>query len=216
MAILDNLFKSAKELENEKRRQARQNERKVDQDLDSFDEKITALAKRRDDAWSQARELLKSGRRAEAQRTLLYYKRYDLLINKLENQKAFLTSQAVQIRSTGDAAATLADIRALAAGKGIDPDALDENLSEMELINQDIADSDKQMSAAFDRDLDNMRKAEANGAIHHENTDDLMAALENECAAEISGQAAPPEKTSGTTAGIAEGAERLKKLLEGK
>ena len=94
MAILDNLFKSAKELENEKRRQARQNERKVEQDLDSFDEKITALAKRRDDAWSQARELLKSGRKAEAQRTLLYYKRYDLLINKLENQKAFLTSQA--------------------------------------------------------------------------------------------------------------------------
>ena len=215
MAIFDNIFKSTREIENEKRRQARRNERKVEQDLASFDDQILALAKQRDDSWSQARELLKSGRRTEAQRQLLYYKRYDIQITKLENQKAFLTGQAVQIRSTGNAAATLADIRTMAAGQGIDPDALDENLSELELINQDITDSEKQMSTAFDRDLDNMRKAEANGAIRYDDAD-LMAALENECAVEISGQTALSEKTSNSTAGIAEGAERLKKLLGGK
>ncbi len=216
MAIFDNLFKSTREIENERRRAARQNERKVEQDLASFDDQILALAKQRDAAWGEARELLKSGRKPEARRQLLYYKRYDIQITKLENQKAFLTGQAVQIRSTGNAATTLADIRTMAAGQGINPDALDENLSEMEFINQDIADSDKQMSAAFDRDLDNMRKAEANGAIRYEDSD-LMAALENECAAEISGQAAPSETTAqANDHGLSEGAERLKKLLGGK
>ena len=216
MAIFDTLFKSNREIENERRRQARRNERKVDQDLAGFDDQILALVKQRDAAWGEARELLKSGRKAEAQRQLLYYKRYDLQITKLENQKAFLTGQAVQIRSTGNAAATLADIRTMATGQGIDPDALDENLSEMELITQDISDSDKQMSAAFDRDIDNMRKAEANGSIHYEDTD-LMAALENECVAEISGQSAPAETTAQSNdQGLSEGAERLKKLLGGK
>lgn len=216
MAIFDNLFKSTRELENERRRAARQNERKVEQDLSGFDEQILALAKQRDTAWCEARELLKSGRKTEAQRQLLYYKRYDIQITKLENQKAFLTGQAVQIRSTGNAAATLADIRTMAAGQGIDPDALDENLSEMELITQDIADSDKQMSAAFDRDIDNMRKAEANGSIRYEDAD-LMSALENECAAEISGQPASVETSTQTNdASLTEGVERLKKLLGSK
>lgn len=216
MAIFDNLFKSAREIENERRRLARQNERKVEQDLAGFDDQILALAKQRDAAWAEARELLKSGRKPEAQRQLLYYKRYDIQITKLENQKAFLTGQAVQIRSTGNAAATLADIRTMAAGQGINPDALDENLGDMELIGQDIAESDKQLSAAFDRDIDNMRKAEDSSASRYEDAD-LMAALENECAAEISGQAAPSETaTQANDTGLAEGAERLRKLLAGK
>lgn len=214
MAIFD-CFKSAKELENEKRREARRNERKVDQDLESFDEKIAALAKQRDAAWSQARELLKSGRKDDAKRALLYYKRYDQLISKLENQKAYLTGQAIQIRSTGNAAATLADIRTLAADQNINPDILAQNIDEMDLITQDIAESDKQMNTAFDRDLGNMTKAEASSEIFYEDAD-LMTALEKECVAEIDGQAPPSEKTSDTTASIAEGAERLKKLLNGK
>ena len=216
MAIFDNLFKSTREIENERRRQARRNERKVDQDIASFDDQILALTKQRDAVWGEARELLKSGRKTEAQRQLLYYKRYDIQITKLENQKAFLTGQAVQIRSTGNAAATLADIRIMATEQGIDPEALDQNLSEMEVITHDISDSDKQMSAAFDRDLDNMRKAEANGAIRYEDAE-LMAALENECVAEISGQPTPAETTAQVNDhGLSEGAERLKKLLGSK
>lgn len=215
MAIFD-CFKSTKELENEKRREIRRNERKVDQDLENFNEKIAALAKQRDAAWSQARELFKSGRKDDAKRILLYYKRYDLLIDKLEKQKAYLTGQAIQIRSTGNAAATLADIRTLAADQNINPDNLAANIDEMDIIAQDIAENDKQMNAAFDRDLGDMAKAEATSEIPYED-DDLMAALENECVAEIDGQTAPPsEKTSDTAAGIAEGAERLKKLLNGK
>ena len=86
----------------------------------------------------------------------------------------------------------------------------------MELINQDIADSDKQMSAAFDRDLDNMRKAEAHGFIRYEDAD-LMAALENECVAEISGQTASSETApQSNDHGLSEGVDRLKKLLGGK
>ena len=216
MAILDNLFKSTREIEKERLKETRIVEREVDKDLARFDDQILALVKQRDTAWSEARELLKSGRKTEAQRQLLYYKRYDIQITKLENQKAFLTGQAVQIRSTGNAAVTLADIRTMAADQGINPDVLDENLSEMELINQDIADSDKQMSAAFDRDLDNMRKAEANGSIRYEDAD-LMAALENECVAEISGQSTPAETTAQANShGLSEGAERLKKLLGSK
>ena len=173
------------------------------------------MVKQRDAAWSQARELLKSGRKADAQRALLYYKRYDLLIVKLEKQKAFLTSQAAQIHCTGNAAVTLAHIRKLAADQNIDPDTLAENLDEIDLITQDIADGDKQMNDAFDRDLGNMAKAEASSEILYEDAD-LMAALENECIAEIDGQAPPSENTSDTAAGIAEGAERLKKLLGGE
>ena len=208
---LFNCFKSAKELENEKRREAHHNERLVEQALDNYDFQIAKLIKQRDAVWSQARELLKSGRRADAQRTLIYFKRYDLSISKLENQKAYLTDKVIQISSTGNAAAALAYIRKMAASQNINPETLAENIEEMDIITQDIADTDKQMTNAFNRDLSHMAKEEASAGIQYEDAE-LMAALEKECVAEINGQAVPAEKNSA----LDEGVERLKKLLGGK
>ncbi|MBR6323629.1 MAG: hypothetical protein IKR62_01505, partial [Victivallales bacterium] len=70
MGLFD-CFKSREEREREQRRERRRNERKVEQDIEKFDDAIAKLTEERTKVWNQARELLKSGRKAEAQRTLL-------------------------------------------------------------------------------------------------------------------------------------------------
>ena len=181
MGLFD-CFKSKSEREREQRRERRRNERKVEQDIEKFDEAIAKLTEERTKVWNQARELLKSGRKAEAQRTLLFYKKYDIAINKLEKQKVFLKSQALQVSTAGNVNTTLNDIKTMAADHNIDPDKLAESLDDVEMIAEDILDSDKIMNKAFDKDLDHMAQEVAAGDISYKD-DELMAALENECAA---------------------------------
>ena len=147
MGLFD-CFKSREEREREQRRERRRNERKVEQDIEKFDDAIAKLTEERTKVWNQARELLKSGRKAEAQRTLLFYKKYDIAINKLEKQKVFLKSQALQVSTAGNVNTTLNDIKTMAADHDIDPDKLAESLDDVEMIAEDILDSDKIMNKA--------------------------------------------------------------------
>ena len=217
MGLFD-CFKSKSEREREQRRERRRNERKVEQDIEKFDEAIAKLTEERTKVWNQARELLKSGRRAEAQRTLLFYKKYDIAINKLEKQKVFLKSQALQVSMAGNVNTTLNDIKTMAADHDIDPDKLAESLDDVEMIAEDILDSDKVMNKAFDKDLDHMAQEVAAGDISYKD-DELMAALENECAAEVLGPKVAETPVTDKPVShddISAGAERLKKIISEK
>ncbi len=218
MGILNTLFETKEEKERRIRSERRRNERKVEQDIEKFSEAIVTLTGERTRVWNQAREQLKSGLRTEAQRTLLYYKKYDIAINKLEKQKVFLQSKALQISMIGDLTATLDDIKTMAADHDIDPDKLAESLTTIEMIGDDIQDSDKIMNKVFDKDLDNMGKEVAAGDICYKD-DELMAALENECAAEVLGpKVAETNMTEKHVSrdDIRAGAERLKKIISEK
>ena len=218
MVIFDNVFKSKTEQEREERRKRHQNERKVEQDIENFTEAIAKLTEERTIIWNQARELLKSGRRAEAQRTLLFYKKFDIVINKLEKQKFFLKCQALQVSTTGNVNKTLYDIMTMAADHDIDPNKLAEGLNDVQMIVEEILDSDKVMNKAFDKDLDHMAQEVAAGDISYKD-DELMAALENECAAEVLGPKVADTSLSDKPVShedISAGAERLKKILSMK
>ena len=218
MALLDKFIQSKEEREREKGRERRRNERKVQQDIEKFTEAITKLEEERMKVWTQARELLKSGRRTEAQRTLLFYKKYDIAINKLEKQKVFLKSKALEISTTGNVNATLLDIRTMAADHDIDPDKLAESLDNVEMIAEDILDSDKAMNQAFDKDIEHMVQEGRVCEISYRD-DELMAALENECAAEVLGPNIAEtnmEEKDVPHDDIRAGAERLKKIISEK
>ena len=217
MGLFD-CFKSKEEHERELRRARRRNERKVEQDIDKFDDAIKKLTEERTKVWNQARELLKSGRKMEAQRTLLFFKKYDMAINKLEKQKVFLKSQALQVSTTGNVNTTLNDIKRMAADHDIDPDKLAENLDDVEMLTDDILESNKAMNKAFDRDLDRMSQEVAAGDINYQDAE-LMAALENECAADVLGPKVadtPVSDKSTSNDDINAGAERLKKIISEK
>ena len=216
MDFINNLFQSSNEREIEKSRQTRHNERQVEQDLAIYDDQISKLTQERDNVWKQARELLKSGRQAEAQQKLIYYKKYNLLLMKLEKQKAYLTGQTIQLRTTGNAIETMVHICTFAAGQDFNPNGLSETIDEIQEINQDVDDVNKQMNDALEHDIANMKDSEEYGSIKCEDVD-LMAVLEKECVAEITGKgplSAPPDQPEDLE--LMKSTERLKKLLGGK
>jgi hypothetical protein len=229
MAIFDHILKSSRELENERsrelrelenqhRRTARQHERQVEQDLEKIDDVIAKLKEERTKVWKDICELLKSGRKAEAQRMLFFYKKYDIEINKQEKQKVFLKCQALQVSTAGYVNTTLTHIKTMATDHNTNPDELEESVNNIEKIGADIRDSDKVMNNAFDRDLKHMSQEVVAGDISYED-EELLAQAENESAAEVLGPKVADTSVADKLMShddISAGVERLKKIISAK
>ena len=84
MGIAD-LFKSSKEIEREKNRARRRALRDVERAADVVKDRIATLKKERDAAWTQAREYLRDGQKAAAQRCLLLRPEYGRSLADREN-----------------------------------------------------------------------------------------------------------------------------------
>lgn len=207
------LFKSTKEREREARRARRRQERQVERVIDRIGDRIKVQEKERAKVWAKARELLQAGRKQEAQRLLQRYKGMEVLVNRLEKQQMIWQGKLNTIATAGDANEAAAALAGFGEMLNIDPDKIVDDLERMEDVESEIKDVNDVLDKAYDKDNEKIaEEAEKQGEMSVD--EDLMAALENEAAAEVSGGNADGKEKSADD--INAGRDRLRSLLNEK
>lgn len=208
------LFKSAKDREREKRRALRHEERAAERALSGMTRRIRQIEKLRDQYWAEARKLLQAGQKVEAARMLNKYKLQNAQIANLEKQRLLVQGKLNSVAGASDLGAALKSIERLAVGSEVDPDAVGDSLDGINEVEGDIRDVNETVSNALDEDIERADEIakEQNAAV---GDDELMAALESEAAAEVSGGkvSEPVPEASGD---INSGRDRLRALLNEK
>lgn len=207
---LSQLFKSAKQREHEKERQRRQAFRRAEMALDDVKAKIKNLEREGKDTWSQARELMKTGQKAAAQRAVVKYRGTQVMAVKLD-QKRFAFEQSLmqlEMAKTDDSFAGA--LALMAAVTDINPEKVDDVLVTVDMKRSEQGEVDKLWQKEYQRFMEG-----AEGALEDfvPSLEELGRQLEDEAAQEVGG--AEGETTKGELAeNIEEGRERIRKLLE--
>lgn len=208
------LFKSTKELEREKRKAQRSNERQVERGLVRMDGRIKKLEKQRALLWAKAREMVQAGQKSEAAKMVNQYKILGVQINNLEKQRLLIQGKLNNVATAGDLGNIVKALESFAVGVDIDPDEIQSGLDSVADVEGEIGDVNSVVNEFFEEDVAHAGEAaEAQGS---EVTDeDLMSALESEAAAEVSGGKVS-ELSVESKENINSGRDRLRALLDGK
>ena len=207
---LSQLFKSAKQRQREKERQRRQAFRRAEMALDDVKTKIKSLEREGRDAWVQARELMKTGQKAAAQRAIVKYRGAQVMTVKLD-QKRFAFEQSLmhlEMAKTDNSFAEALDLMAVVTD--INPEKVDDVLVSVDMKRSEQGEVDKLWQKEYQRFMEG-----AEGALEDfvPSLEELAKQLEDEAAQEVGG--AEGESAKGELAeNIEEGRERIRKLLE--
>lgn len=209
---MGNLFKTKRERAREERREQRHAFRQAENAVDDVKDRIKSMQKDASKLWDQARDALKSGQKAAAQRCLTSYRANQVLTTKLEQKRwvfeQYLTKmQAAQ--SDQEFAKALASVNKVVK---IDPEQVADVFETSQDILGEQVDSDRFWAKLYDKEMDG-----ASGALedHIPSLDELSRQLESEAAAEVGGGAA--ERVGGALDDrIKAGQDRVRKLLDGK
>ena len=209
---MSKLFKTKRERERETRRDRRRAFRDAENRIDDVKDRITQMNKDAGKQWDQAREALKSGQKAAAQRCLTSYRAAQVLMTKLE-QKRWVFEQYLTKMQVAQTDQEFAD--ALAAVNKvveINPERVEDVFESSRDILGEQMDADRFWAKLYDKEMDG-----ATGALedHIPSVDELNSQLEDEAAAEVGGGTA--ERVNSELEGrIGAGQERVKNLLDGK
>ena len=207
---LSQLFKSAKQRQREKDRQRRQAFRRAEMALDDVKTKIKSLEREGRDTWVQARELMKTGQKAAAQRAIVKYRGAQVMTVKLD-QKRFAFEQSLmhlEMAKTDNSFAEALELMAVVTD--INPEKVDDVLVSVDMKRSEQGEVDKLWQKEYQRFMEG-----AEGALEDfvPSLEELAKQLEDEAAQEVG--SAEGESTKGELAeNIEEGRERIRKLLE--
>lgn len=211
---LDDLFKSKQERINRDAKKRRKAFREAENAVDVVKERIGRLKKDRDKAWGEARQYLKDGQKAAAQRGLQTVRASELLMSKLEMKRWVfeqLLSKLELAKSDQDFSRALSAINTVVK---IDPEAVANVLGEVEDKLGEQVDTDKIWEKMYGKE---MAGVETQMTDVIPSTEEMMKQLEDEVAEDI-GAARPSQKKTDKESGlkdqIGEARARLKKLME--
>ena len=216
MAIGD-LFNSKREREREKERQRRRAFRAAENAVDAVKARRAKLKAERDQAWVEARQYLKDGQRAAAQRCLQSVRACELLMAKLEMKRWVfeqLLSRLELAKTDQEFAQALSDINSVV---GVDPEKVAEALDDTAETLGEQDDIDAYWKRLHDKQMEGVQMDMTDVVPSLE---EMQRQLEDEVAAELGEEGAPQatEKTSQSDSGIkdaiGEGRRRLKDLME--
>ena len=205
------LFKSKKEREREDRRDRRRAFRDAENRIEDVKDRVKQMQKDADKQWAVAREALKSGQKAAAQRGLVAYRASQVLQTKLE-QKRWVFEQyltKMQVAQTDQEFASA--MGALNKVVQINPDQVADVFEASQDILGEQMDADRFWSKMYDKEMEG-----ASGSLEDRipTVDELSKQLEAEAGAEVGGSA---EKAGAELdARVKSGQDRVKKLLDGK
>ena len=216
MALRD-LFKSKKEREREEAKKRRKAFREAENAVDVVKDRIGKLKKDRDKAWGEARQYLKDGQKAAAQRCLQTCRASEMLMSKLEMKRWVfeqLLSKLELAKSDQDFAQALGAINTVVQ---IDPEAVADVLDEVQDKLGEQVDTDKIWEKVYGKEMEGVETQMTDTVPSIE---DMERELEDEVAAEIGGERPIAATEGGDTEPsvkqqIGEGRKRLKDLLEG-
>lgn len=210
-----NLFMSKKEREREESKKRRKAFREAEGAVDVVKDRINKLKKDRDKAWTEARQYLKDGQKAAAQRNLQTVRASEVMMGKLEMKRWVFEQLLTKLelaKTDQDFTLSLAAINTVIK---IDPDAVADVLDEVQDKLGEQVDTDKIWEKMHDKEMEG---AETQMADTVPSTEDMLSQLEDEVAAELGG----PRKSKSSESGevepslkqrIGEGRQRLKDLM---
>jgi len=207
---LSNLFKSQKQLAQERGRRRRQAFRRAEMIMDNIGTRLKNLERDANAAWNNARELMKSGQKAAAQRNLMKYRSIQIMMVKLD-QKLFAFQQCLmelEIAGTDEETAKILDL--IAKIVNIDPEKVDDVLTVVDMKRAEQGEVDRLWQKEYQRHMEG-----AEGALEDfiPSMEELSKQLEDEAAQEIG--EVESESTRGELAKkIEEGRIRVQKLLD--
>lgn len=212
------LFMSKKEREREEAKKRRRAFREAEGAVDAVKDRIAKLKKDRDKAWAEARQYLKDGQKAAAQRNLQTVRASEVMMGKLETKRWVFEQLLTKLdlaKTDKDFTTALAAINTVVK---IDPEEVSDVLGEVEDKLGEQVDIDRIWEKAHNKEMEG---AEAQMTDTIPSTEDMFAQLEDEVAADLgvsrksktteSGEIEPSLKQR-----IGEGRRRLKDLMEGE
>ena len=212
------LFMSKKEREHEESKKRRKAFREAEGAVDVVKDRITKLKKDRDKAWGEARQYLKDGQKAAAQRNLQTVRASEVMVGKLEMKRWVFEQLLTKLelaKTDQDFTQALGAINTVVK---IDPEAVADVLDEVQDKLGEQVDTDKIWEKMHGKEMEGV-ETQMTDTIP--TTEDMMKQLTDEVAADLGG----PRKAKTTESGevepsvkqrIGEGRRRLKDLMDGE
>lgn len=212
------LFMSKREKEKEAAKQRRKAFRDAESAVDNVKDKIAKLKKERDRSWAEARQYLKDGQKAAAQRQIQSVRAAEVMMGKMEMKRWVFEQLLVKLdmaKTDQDFTGALTAINMVVK---IDPEAVADVLGEVEDKLGEQVDTDKIWEGMHTKQMEG---AEGQMQDTIPTVDDLLSQLSDEVAVDVGTKrkaksvdtesAEPSAKQQ-----ISEGRRRLKNLLDGE
>lgn len=214
---LGDIFKSKKEREREEAKKRRKAFREAENAVDVVKDRIGKLKKDRDKSWVEARQYLKDGQKAAAQRCLQACRASEMLMSKLEMKRWVfeqLLSKLELAKSDQDFARALSAINTVVQ---IDPEAVADVMDEVQDKLGEQVDTDKIWEKVYGKEMEGV-ETQMTDVIP--SIEDMEKQLQDEVVADLGtspsikatekGEAGPSIKEQ-----IGEGRKKLRELMEG-
>ena len=185
MAISD-LFKSTEQREREKKRALRKKLHEAGRGVENMGERIKELEKQRSAIWAKAVQAIKAGQKIEAARLVQQYKAYGSQIRAIDKQRLVAQSRLTSVSTAGDIGAVMGVIADISKGMNIDVGQIEEDIGQLDDVAAEIRDVNQVIDRTYEKDVERV-SAETEKVDAESGDAELMAALEREAAAEVSG-----------------------------
>lgn len=207
---LGDLFKSEKERERDQQKKRRKAFREAENAVDAVKERVAKVKKERDRYWSEARQYLKDGKKAAAQRGLQSCRAAEVMVAKLETKRWVFEQLLVKLELAKTDQEFAKSLEAIDAVVQIDPDTVADVLGAVEDKLGEQADVDKIWERAHTKEMEGV-SSKMTDVIP--SVEDMEKQLQDEVAAEI-GKGTSTGKDTGIKDRIGEGQQRIRKILE--
>lgn len=212
---LGDLFKSRKERERDEAKKRRKAFRDAENSVDAVKDRIGKLKTERDKSWAEARQYLKDGQKAAAQRGLQACRANEMLISKLEMKRWVFEQLLSKLElSKSDQEFTKA-LEAINTVVTIDPEAVADVLDEVQDKLGEQVDTDKIWEKVYGKEMEGV-SSQMTDVIP--SIEDMERQLQDEVVADLGSSrtvtAGETEVGPSIKQQIGEGRKRLKALLE--
>lgn len=206
--MFGDLFKSDRDKSMEKRRKERRAFRRANRAVETVKDKISALKKKRDSAWQEARQYMKSGNKLAAKRSLQTCRANEVLISKLEVKKWTFDQLITKLELAKTDNEFAGALNGISAVVDINPEKVDDVLGEIQVKLGDQVDIERIWDDAYKEE---MKESKTSMDEMIPSLDEMENQLEEEVAADVrhgdeSEETEHPDRLS-------KGRKKLEKLL---
>lgn len=206
------LFMSREGRRKQDRSERRKAFREAERAVENVKDRIKQMQRESDKQWNEARDALKSGQKAAAQRLLTSYRAAQVLTTKLEQKRwvfeQYLTKMEMA-RSDQEFSEALGGLNKVVQ---IDPEKVADVFENAQDILGEQIDADRFWDKLYRKEMEG---AEGNMEDYIPSIEEMQTQLEQEAAVEVGGATAG-RVDSELDKRIGAGRERVSKLLDGK
>jgi len=207
MAFL--FIKTKKEKAREARKDRRRAYRQAENAAQDVRDRIKRMEKDAGADWQKARDALKEGKQAAAQRALTSYRAAQVLMTKLEQKRWVFEQYLMKMETAGTDAEFATALAAVNKVTEINPELVEDVFDTAGELLGEQQDADRFWASLYDKEMEG-----ASGTMqdHIPSMEELNKALEQEAAAEIGGAGA--KAASEIEGRISGGQDKVREMLK--